>query len=238
MKKYTRSLLASLLVSAGLLFIAPDASANLIDFGATVYDTDLGISWLKDANLAATNTFGVGGINADGGMNWATAQSWINAMNTANYLSYSDWRLPTVTDTGTPGCNYSFSGTDCGYNVDTAASEMAHLYYDELLNIAAYNTLGTLDPAWVLGGMNTGPFINVVQITDGYWSSTESATDTSRAWRVAFGDGYQTTFNKTLPDLHAIAVRDVAAVPEPGTAWLLASGLAGLAMTRRRKAKA
>jgi hypothetical protein len=38
---------------------APPECANalsLIDQGATVYDPTLGISWLKDANLAASNS--------------------------------------------------------------------------------------------------------------------------------------------------------------------------------------
>src|SRR5258708_32553556 len=34
--------------------------------GAAVYDTDLNITWLTNANLAATNKFGTAGINADG----------------------------------------------------------------------------------------------------------------------------------------------------------------------------
>ena len=63
--------------------------------GQAYYDDVLNITWLADANLANTNTFGVGGIFAGGYMNWNTAQSWIAAMNTAVYLSTSDWRLPS-----------------------------------------------------------------------------------------------------------------------------------------------
>ena len=36
------------------------------------------------------------------GMQWATAQAWIAAMNTAAYLGFSDWRLPTTPDSGGP----------------------------------------------------------------------------------------------------------------------------------------
>ena len=92
----TRTLLAAASLCAGLLMATTGANAALIDQGATVYDNDRGISWLKDANLAATNTFGVSGINASGYMDWNTAQGWIGAMNSANYLGYSDWRLPTT----------------------------------------------------------------------------------------------------------------------------------------------
>lgn len=54
--------------------------------GRTVYDTVNNVTWLANANLAATQTFGVSGINRDGSMSWDTAQAWIAAMNAANYL--------------------------------------------------------------------------------------------------------------------------------------------------------
>jgi len=41
--------------------------------GAAVYDTDLNITWLTNANLAATNMFGTAGISADGRMSWGAA---------------------------------------------------------------------------------------------------------------------------------------------------------------------
>jgi hypothetical protein len=34
------------------------------------------------------------------------------------------------------------SGTDCGYNVNTEHNELAHLYYDELLNKAPFQATG------------------------------------------------------------------------------------------------
>jgi hypothetical protein len=40
-----------------------------------VYDATLNITWLKDANLALTNHFGVSGIRPDGSMDWDTAQA-------------------------------------------------------------------------------------------------------------------------------------------------------------------
>ena len=47
------------------------------------------------------------------------------------------WRLPSTTDSNNDGCNFSFAGgTDCGYNVDTASSEMAHMFYVTLGNLA------------------------------------------------------------------------------------------------------
>jgi hypothetical protein len=84
----TRHTLAAFLTLAIGLFFTTSAHAALESRlgGQAVYDTDLNITWLADSNLAASNTFGVSGINADGSMTWDTAQTWIGAMNAANYL--------------------------------------------------------------------------------------------------------------------------------------------------------
>jgi hypothetical protein len=103
--------LPTLLLLAGM-GVASTASAALVSElgGEVVYDTDYNITWLANANLAASNTFGVSGINADGTMNWDTAQSWITAMNTANYLGLNDWRLPTaINKDGSGPCQSNFS---------------------------------------------------------------------------------------------------------------------------------
>ena len=93
--------ISTLLSAAALsisLFTATGANAALTSAlgGQVVNDTDRNIVWLANANLADTNSFGVSGINANGTMSWFTAQNWIGAMNTANYLGYNDWRLPTT----------------------------------------------------------------------------------------------------------------------------------------------
>lgn len=162
---------------------ASAASAALVPKlgGAVVYDTDFNITWLADANLAASNTFGVSISNGNGpgAMTWDQAQSWVVAMNTANYLGYSDWRLPTTTDTGAPGCDLSYSGTDCGYNPALAASELAHLFFAELGNLSAYDTVGNSSDGssgvnW--GVVNTASFTNLLSYA--YWSGMEYAPDT------------------------------------------------------------
>ena len=92
------------------------------------YDAELNITWLRNANV-------------NGQMAWADANAWA-----ANLVvgAYSDWRLPTMIDTGAPGCDFSLAGgTDCGYNMQTKTgttvfSEMAHLYYVTLGNKAYY----------------------------------------------------------------------------------------------------
>ena len=149
MKKKLRNLVLGL----GMMSFLGNAQALLTDSGGgMIYDSVLKITWLQNANLAATDTFGVSGINANGTMNWDTANRWIAAMNTADYLGYSDWRLPTMVDTGISGCDSPYTGTDCGFNVqtvdtstdpDTVYSEMAYMYYVNLGLKATVNPDGS-----------------------------------------------------------------------------------------------
>ena len=74
------------------------------------YDTDLNITWLRDANL-------------NGSMNWATAVSWADNLS---FGGYTDWRLPNTT------------GLCTGY--DCTCSEAGHLGYVELGNSAGAMT--------------------------------------------------------------------------------------------------
>ena len=69
----------------------------------------------------------------NGAQNWSTANTWANNLV---FGGYSDWRLPTMIDTGASGCDFSYAGgTDCGYNVDTATSEIAHLFHVTLASV-------------------------------------------------------------------------------------------------------
>jgi hypothetical protein len=166
--------------------------------GQAYYDTDLNITWLANANLAVTNTFGVSGINANGTMDWNTAQAWIAAMNTANYLGASNWRLPTVTDTGAPGCDFTYTGTDCGYNVDLATGEMARMFYATLADSAAYNTTGVQQPCLNASPnyclTNKGPFSSLQPYV--YWSGTAYVPPSVNAWNFDFRYGLQGNVNK------------------------------------------
>lgn len=124
---------------------------NVVD---TFYDTVLDVSWLANANAA-------------GRMTWANANAWAAGLDV---FGKTGWRLPTMIDTGVPGCNISIAGgTDCGLNVQTISpdgqtvfSEMAHLWYVSLGN-KAYCTPGdsacsSPQPGW--GLTNTGAFSN------------------------------------------------------------------------------
>lgn len=178
------------------------------------YDTVLDVTWLVDANHA----FGAASWN--GQMSWHAASDWARNLDVNGVKG---WRLPTMTDTGAPGCDLGYSATDCGYNVSTATSEMAHLYYVTLGNKGLADTSGNYPPD--LGVSNTGPFENIQPF--GYWLSAEYAVDTYDAWTFYFYNpgGFQHHSNKAI-DSYAWAVRsgDVPAVPEPETCALMLVG--------------
>jgi hypothetical protein len=233
----------SIAITLTLCLATATAQAALLSRagGQAYYDDALDITWMANPNLADTNDFGVAGINAYGGMTWYTAQSWIGAMNTANYLGTNSWRLPTVIDTGTPGCDHAYTGTDCGFNVDLTTSEMAHMFYSTLGNVGLYNTSG------VGGGCsdgspycmtNDGPFSTFGDSS--YWSGTSHAPYTGDAWHFLFLSGFQSYTYKGGPEFYAWAVTDgdmLATVPVPGAVWLFGSAL-GLMGWMRRKAAA
>src|SRR5512143_1504124 len=80
-----------------LLRFSLPAHASLIDReGALLPSSDLNITSLQEAILAARNPFGGSGIDASGPVDWNTAQPRFAATNGANSLGLSHGRLPTT----------------------------------------------------------------------------------------------------------------------------------------------
>jgi hypothetical protein len=195
------------LLAVGLLLSlsAATAQATLFDRGnGLIYDSDQNITWLKNANQGAGSSFDNGGSATDGLMTWQNAINWADSLV---YQGYSDWRLPTTTDTGASGCDFAFSGTDCGYNVDPSTSELAYMFFTNLGNLSAFDTAGTFRGGssgvdW--GVVNSGPFMNLQN--DAYWSGSEYAPNTNNAWNFNTNNGNQNANNKNN-ELYAWAVR-------------------------------
>lgn len=214
------------------------------------YDDTLDITWLADANLADTESFGVA-VSHNGSMDWDTAGAWISAMNTSNggsgYLGVNDWRLPTVSPidglspytlfTNNATSDRGFAGPNGWVDVFGApASEMGHMYYVTLGNLG-YCTPDDDDPEGCVqqagwGLVNEGPFTNLVGNL--YWSGTH--LNAERAWYFHFGEGDQATENKGVGNyVWAVRSGDISIVPIPATMWLFGSALGMLSCWMRRK---
>ena len=213
-----------------------DLDGNLSTVEA-YYDTKLNITWLSNTNIGAGTIIDDGVDSSDGLMTWSNANAWAASLN---INGITNWRLPNIIDTANPGCDGSYSGADCGYNVDTASSEMAHLFYTTLGNNARYDIYGTRRPSseygvtW--GLVNSGPF-NSLRLGD-YWSSTEYILDANYSWLFSFSNGSQQNVLKAAAFLPwAVHAGDVGiqTIPIPAVSWLFGSGLVGLWSVLSRK---
>jgi len=219
MSKTLTGALCAGLISLGLASTAqalplPSLESRL--GGTAVYDPDLDITWLADANAGAGSSFDNGSSTTDGRMTWQNANDWAASLTVGGF---TDWRLPTA-------LNSDGSGPCVGLNC--TGSEMGHLFYSELGGVA-------FTP---IGATHNGSFNLFTNVQSNvYWSATEFAPNPSGAWGFRFDGGVQGTVGKD-GNLFAWAVRsgDVAAsAPEPATLVLLGLGLAGIGFGRRGK---
>jgi len=177
---------------------ADSAQAVLLERlgGAAVYDTDLNVTWLTNANLPQANSFNIIAIAPNGSMTWSTAQNYIIAMNAANYLGFSTWRLPKTLQpdpncTGQDLTNHVSSGFGC------TGSEMGHLFYSELGG--GNNT--------AISGAHNANYNFFHNLQDGtYWSDTTYSVDASAAWVFQFQNGSQSTGAKSTSAFYVLAV--------------------------------
>jgi hypothetical protein len=167
---------------AGVLMCgAAEASLVASDDGETVYDTANDVTWLANANLAQSKTFGVRGINPDGSMGWKVAQDWVAAMNAANYLGSNRWSLPA---TLLPDDTCSQLPKAAAFGYDCVGSQMGRLYYNELQGVKGSTIELQHDASYGLF-RNFQPYL--------YWSSTLWTRVPNSAFSFSFGNGFQGT---------------------------------------------
>lgn len=202
------------------------AAAALIDRGSgLIYDTDLNLTWLADANAAIGSAFDDGTNTTDGRMSWSSATAWAADLAVGGA---TDWRLAATLDPDS-SCTDDIAGSipsidPAGFNC--SGSEMGHLFYVELGGTANSTIFGSGDPDLALFSNLQGQ----------YWSGTTDAAFPDFAWDFVFTSGAQSEAFKTTNFQHAWAVHggDVAAVPLPAGGWLLGTGVIGALTWSRR----
>lgn len=239
--------LALFLAAAVALVLPAPAEAALHDRGnGLIYDDQLDLTWLQDADYAMTS-----GYRPDGRLNWFEANEWAAGLV---YGGLDDWRLPTVS-AGSPPYVFSNNGTSVIGTGATGAGWGPVGDADGLwseLGWMTYHTLGNLgqfipndqdpqaqqeQPGW--GLVNVGPFLNLDHGDDThvYWTGTADETGLGNySWSYDVDKGLQEAHGNGAR-FYAWAVRDgdvTQPIPEPGTLALLALGVASLAVVRRR----
>jgi hypothetical protein len=167
------------------------------------YDTDLNITWLADANYAATEPFGpFGGCYYQGLMCWTDAvgyygtqpvTSWIGQLNATGYLGINDWRLPR-TNQPDPTCSRTQSEGSVGYYC--TGSELGHLFYEELGGVAGqvlsqthnanYLLLPNIQPHYYWTGCPVTGICGVSRAGENVWAYNLS-TGSQEVWCVGCG---------------------------------------------------
>lgn len=217
---------------AGLfsLGLSATADAALITRlgGLAVYDTDLDISWLADANAGAgVSPFDDGASTTDGVMSWQSAKDWAASLTVGGR---TDWRLPTTLQ---PDASCETQTNDLSSGFNCTGSEMGHLFHDELGGTKFNSMLTSGDPDLAKFTNFPTPAGDIV-----YWSGTTVATSPDDAWDFNITIGKQNLFHKTGDALFAWAVLDgdigAGVVPVPASAWLFGSALGLLGWMRRR----
>jgi hypothetical protein len=172
------------------------------DGGQVVYEPSAGVTWLANADLPKAETFGVGGIDADGSMQESTAVRWVKALDRSSktgYLGQKGWELPT-------------DGSNCGGFGCTRDNPLGDLFYDGLGHVQGLpvdTVIGTTPPGFV----NLQPYL--------YWSCAGATAEASckagapvagQAWSFSFGNGFLGT-DLVSNDLYVMVYFPSAAMP-------------------------
>lgn len=201
---------AALALACGLA-MSSAAQAALHDRGnGFVYDDVQNLTWLADANLAASLRT-LSSISADGSMPRGTADLWVAGLNHDSYLGFNDWRLPQATYYLDSNFGHFLTGSE----------------FDSL-----FAGLGGVSGTSIFTTHN-GNLDLFQNIQAGfYWTSWIPGTGS--AWTFSFAYGGHNANYGSAGHVMLVLDGDVAAVPEPTNLAMMLVG-AGLVLTVTRR---
>jgi len=196
--------------------------------GGVIYDT---ANFFIAMPNSRSNTLSESDFKIQGDMTWFGARAWVNYLNATNYAGTNTWALPTTVDLFASG-GYPDGASD---RFPQSSSQMAQLFYGGLGQVAGSDITTIHNSSYALFSQLQSYY---------YWSGAEYLRDFHsegyplNAWYFSTFDGFQFSIGKRA-DNYALAVSPgqvgaLSAVPVPGAAWLLGSGLLGLAGLRRK----
>ena len=251
-------LLSSLAAGALYLTILPASEAALVSRmgGLMVYDTELDITWLADANLAASEDFAIvrsstelpdpdnAPLGATGRMRRDTATAWLQNMNADNggagYLGFDNWRLAS-TSPPDPTCSRQMEFSDFSDGFNCTGNELGYLFY-ETMGVSAGDPISSSD------NPDLDLFTNIqdeqLGLVVAYWFSdavdrSDSINDGTATGDIAgyifeFNSGELTVGGGTLSGFLWPVLDGDVVVPVPAAASLFGSALGLLGWIRRR----